>query len=367
MRKISIMLAVVLAALLVMSSCGDPSSKISSGEISDLFNKEAARLQIDKQYVEIDTGYYEVSSKNERLVLEKLANAGVITYSVERFAWWTECMTIKYDAVVKIEDTYYEGENDVLSSREIKGRDTVPEYSYEEHFMVDVRITDKYKKMIKDTAVVDDVDPDLVLPKYNPKDWAYDTLELSENWPVIAEPKAPEVPHVRKEIKKPEPVVRNEEKREEPANREEKVEKPEPVKYPICKSMDQATADKFEAAQAKENKGTVKLLAYAIKAVKARNIQIVNKEDGSKGARAEVILNIKEVTPQGHILHNAVVNDIPTKTDVNLTYYVDKGWTLDSCAIDMVSIESIINNVQINYSESLLEENLEGENVEDEE
>ncbi len=326
-------MVVACATLFMMSSCGDKSDKISSDEISDLFNKETERLKIDKEYVEIDTGYYELNCPESRLVLEKLASAGVITYNVERYAWWVECMTIKYNTVVKIEDTYYEGENDVISSKEIYGRDTVPVYTYEEHFMVDVRITEKYMKMIKDTTEVEEEDLDMVLPKYDPKDWPQDTLSLAENWPKIAEPKEPEIPHVRKDVKRP-PEKQTTEKNEIEKNERKYNDQPRDVKqsvqYPICKAMDEATEAKYNAAKKNENKTAVKLLAFSVKAVKARNIQIINKEDGSRGAKAQLVLNTAEVTPQGHILFNNVINGVSDTLDVKLTYYLDKGWTLDT-------------------------------------
>ena len=327
-------MVVACATLFVMSSCGDKSDKISSDEISDLFNKETESLKIDKEYVEIDTGYYELNCPEARLVLEKLASAGVITYNVERFAWWEECMTIKQWTIVKVEDTYYEGEDYLLSSRDIYGKDTVPEYTYHEHFMVDVRIAEKYKNMIKDTTVVVEEYADMVMPKYDPKNWPQDTLLTTENWPVLTEPKAPQPPHVRKEIKRPPeaPVVKKEEKEEK---RQERVDTPKqdvntPVRYPICNAMDKATEEKFITAKSKESKASVKLLAFAIKAVKARNIQIINKEDGSRGAKAQLVLNTADVTPQGHILFNNVINGVSDTLDVKLTYYLDKGWTLDT-------------------------------------
>ncbi len=355
MRKFYILSLVAIAAVFMMSSCGDKSNKISSEEISDLFNKETERLKIDKEYVEIDTGYYELESASARLTLEKLANAGVITYNVERFAWWEECMTIKQWTIVKVEDTYYEGEDTLLSSRDIYGKDTVPEYTYHEHFMVDVRIAEKYKNMIKDTTVVVEEDADMVMPKYDPKNWQQDTLLTTESWPVLTEPKAPQPPHVRKEIKRPpeKPVVKKEEKEEK---RQERVDTPKqdvktPVRYPICKDMDEATAENFKAAKAKENKTSVKLLAYAIKAVKARNIQIINKEDGSRGAKAQLVLNTADVTPQGHILFNKVINGVSDTLDVKLTYYLDKGWTLDQFEFNPEAIKAKVSTPYDNYCE----------------
>ena len=342
MRKLYVLLIAATAAMLMMCSCSDKSNNITSKEICDSFNKKAEQLKIEKEYVPIDTGYYEEPNLETRITLEKLAAAGVITYSVERFAWWTECMTIKYKVVREIEDTYYEGENDVLWSKDIYGTDTVPVYSYEEHFMVDVRITEKYMEMIKDT-VSPKGDLDMICPDYSLTDWPQDTLKTAENWTVIPEPQAPAIPHVRKEIKKPEPKpVKQTAVKEREVKNVERVEvvrepKPEPVKYPICKSMDEEMTKKYKEAKEKENKTTVLLFAYATKSVKARNIQILTNDDGTKCAKAQVVLNTVDVTPQGHIL-TRMINGVPDTTSVQFTYYLDKGWDLDSCPMKKIKV-----------------------------
>ena len=92
---------------------------------------------------------------------------------------------------------------------------------------------------------------------------------------------------------------------------------------------------RYQEAKAAEYQGTALILAYEISAVKCRNIQVFNKEDHSLAVRCEVIVQSKNVTPQGHILMEDMIDGIPAKVDITLTYYVDKGWVIDSQEIEV--------------------------------
>lgn len=324
MKKSYYLLAAMAVSVLLAScgcKCGEP--KISSKMITKLYNQKTTELCLNKQYTSIDTGYYELNDENARLVLQKLAHAGVIDYKVERFAWFNKCTDIKW-TVTKVINYYCENSGDFRGSQNVMGRDTVISYDLEEHFMVNVQLKSKYKSMVVD-AIPEPVieDKDMAFPPY--KETREDNLESDEAWPTMEAPKVPEIPSERKEIKCYESSSSN-----GYANINTKKETPQGVRYPICKSIDPATEEAYKAAHELERRGTVTIFAYQVDAVKARNIQTFKKEDGTLGARCEVILKSNKVTPQAHILMGHIIDGIPAKMDIKLTYYVDKGWTIDA-------------------------------------
>jgi len=316
-------LLAALAITILMASCGSNNTKIDSKVITKLFNEKTAEMCMDKLYTTIDTGYYELNDLEDRMVLQKLAKAGVIEYNVERFAWYNKCTNIE-NTTIKIVDYYCEGTDKVSHSNKVYGRDTVVSYNYEEHFMVSVRISSKYKSMLVDSIPVPDIeDKDMVFPKY--KEWPEDNLENNESWPKLEEPKTPEPPHERKTIKCHEPREYN----QQVSTKHSNLKNEEKVTYPICVPMDKAMAQKYAQAHERERVGKAYILGYEVKAVKARNIQTFTKKDGTEGARCEVIIKSDNVTPQGHILMDNIIDDIPAKVDITLTYFVDKGWVID--------------------------------------
>ncbi len=78
---------IMLSLALLLVSCGSDNTKINSKLITKLYNEKASELCMNKQYTTIDTGYYELNDESGRLMLQRLAHAGVIEYNVERFAW----------------------------------------------------------------------------------------------------------------------------------------------------------------------------------------------------------------------------------------------------------------------------------------
>ena len=77
-----------------------------------------------------------------------------------------------------------------------------------------------------------------------------------------------------------------------------------------------------------ENKQVKYLKAGAIKAIKARNIQILEGGDGLT-AVAEVILETEDATDAGRILEG-FEDGQKSLMQVQFTYYTDKGWVLTS-------------------------------------
>lgn len=345
--KKSYYLLAAMAVSVLLASCGCKCStepKISSKMVTKLFNEKATELCLNKQYTSFDTGYYEQNDENARLVLQKLAHAGVIDYKVERFAWFNKCTDIRY-TVTKYIDYYCENTGEKVNVQKVMGNDTVIYYDLEEHYMVNVQVKSKYKSMIVDAKPVPAGDKDLAFPLY--KETSEDTMQSNEAWPAMESPKVPEAPHERKDIKCAERKDVT-----EPAVT--KKETPKKVKYPICKSIDPATEEAYKAAHELERRGTVTIFAYQVDAVKARNIQTFKKEDGTLGARCEVILKSNKVTPQAHILMGHIIDGIPAKVDIKLTYYIDKGWTIDSAenfALPAINPNDVIKEVEANAAQ----------------
>ncbi|MCR4664106.1 MAG: hypothetical protein K5660_01920 [Paludibacteraceae bacterium] len=319
-------LIVTTVIAMMMVSCGVDNTKIDPKAVNKLYNEKLAELCMDKVYTTIDTGYYELNDAEARYKLQQLAHAGVIEYNVERFAWFNKCTDIKYTVIKKI-DYYCKDNGDYIDRKDVYGKGEEISYDLEEHYMVDVRISSKYKSMLVDALPEPNIeDLDMAAPLYDYEAFPEDNLQNNEAWPEMVAPKIPDPPVERKDIK-------CKEKKETPKaqkNTVQRKEVPHVEKKPRCVSIDMATTNRYKEAKNAEKHGNVLILAYEITAVKSRNLQVFNKEDHSLAARCEVIVKSKNVTPQGHILMNDIIDGIPAKVDVTLTYYVDKGWVIDA-------------------------------------
>lgn len=320
-------LLVTTAIAMMMVSCGVDNTKIDSKAVNKLYNDKLAELCMDKVYTTIDTGYYELNDEYARYQLQQLAHAGVIEYNVERFAWFNKCTDIA-NTVTKVIEFYCEDNGDLSHRQNVYGRGEVISYNLEEHYMVDVRIKRKYKSMLVDALPEPNIeDKDLAAPIYDYKAFPEDNLANNEAWPEMVAPKIPAPPVERKDIKCKEKKEAPKAQQQRPVQRQEV---PRVEKKPRCVSIDMATTNRYNEAKAAEDHGEVFILAYEITAVKCRNIQVFTKEDHSLAARCEVIVQSKNVTPQGHILMSDIIDGIPAKVDINLTYFVDKGWVIDA-------------------------------------
>ena len=147
MKNLYIIVASI-ATVVLLSSCRN-NKEIDTRLVTKLYNEKAADLCKNKVYVEIDTGYYELNDIEKRTTLQKLAHAGVIEYTTVRYAWYTKCVD-RQNTTTKVIDYYCEDTDELVGSENIMGIDTVANYSYEEHYMVWVRIARKYRSMILD-------------------------------------------------------------------------------------------------------------------------------------------------------------------------------------------------------------------------
>ena len=325
MKKTCYLLATI-AIVMLLSSCGDK-TKINSRLVTKLYNEKAADLCQTKKYVPIDTGYYELNDLHKRIILQKLAHAGIIEYTVERYAWYDQCVEPKERVLIKYVDQYCEATGELKDSIPIYGTGFETSFTYEEHFMVNVRIARKYKSKILEKEPVPIDDRDMILPEYHftPED----LLENNEVWEEIEKPKPPRIPHEREMV-----TCKRQTQNGVAEASEQDVRKPSKTKviyYPLCEPMDTKTAEKYEEALERAKKGTVKLLGYEIKAVKARRIVTyrgVYDSDSVLMAKCEVILKSTNVTPQGHIINNYIINDIPAMVKLKLFYTEENGWEI---------------------------------------
>ena len=190
-------LCLMAFAVIALASCGGHSAdKLSKEEILKQCNKNLVEMGLDSSVVTIKIGYYEENDPYNRLQLEKLKAAGIVNYDVERFAWWEtkkEKKTIYHNV-----DYYYTWTGAYAYTKKEASTKWVTSYEYDEHFMVNVSLTDNAQKYAlghkPSPKLKEEEDHDFKQPIY------YDSLypenkinQLSENWPEVPHPLAEEV------------------------------------------------------------------------------------------------------------------------------------------------------------------------------
>lgn len=187
---IFIMAVLGLGSLL---SCGTSNDDITAKEIIKASNAMLVQQGADTAVANIVTGYYELNAKEGRDMLKRLEAAGLVTYDVERYAWWnTEHSTKR---VLDHYDYYYYTWTGAFSHKEpVYVTKKVTDYTYDEHFMVTVELTELGQQQVlghqPQGITKDDADMeqphivDSLLPENN--------ADLSESWPEVPHPKAKE-------------------------------------------------------------------------------------------------------------------------------------------------------------------------------
>lgn len=322
-RKTSLLWAVIVALVVSVSleSCSsDDSANLSKGTVEDAVSSLLEDGGLEKSYCKIAEGYYEINSENARVALAKLAAAGVITYKVERFAWWNKCLqTGSYFG-------YYYGNKS---------------YIYEEHFMVDVALTDEGKKYVVDSIPMPEIkeDKDMKQPELDAN--LPENNYEKENWPKIPNPEAAEeeTNEVAEKVKEAvedaytSNVTSLFEELEEDKTRNNANEAYMP--------MDINAKLKYEAAKKKENVNMLIMESSRIDVDKVRYIQTyINPETGISEARAEVIVEMKDVTVAGRVL-DGKAEGTKLCTEVHFVYYNDKGWVLQDKHLDFKATSAL--------------------------
>lgn len=178
-------------ASIMLASCGGHSPlKLSEDEILKKVNHDLVETGSDSATVTIQTGYYEQNDESVRLLLEKLEAAGVVNYDVERFAWWEKKREEKtyYKTVTRYYGWYSYPET-------VKSTKWVTSYVYNEHFMVNVSLTEAAQKYALNhrplPKLKEEEDKDLKQPVFDYSQYPESQIvSLSENWPEVPHPLA---------------------------------------------------------------------------------------------------------------------------------------------------------------------------------
>lgn len=303
-------LAIVFAGVLSVSCTS--SQSLTSKRIVKEFNK----LHADESELSTDLriGTYECNSAYQRLTLAKLEAAGLIDYTVTRYAWWEESQELRKKAYY-VEETrgwYYTWTETVTKYKWVK--ETV--HNFEDHYVVNVALTNAGKRLIADTpSMENDIDEDLYYEDVDPSTYKWNKMDLSEDWADIPNPflKPEKEDTTQAEVSESVPYYSYGSDEDGEAEDEEEIKRIE--------------EEQFEAySNLSFNSEDISLKAGARKAIKARNI-LVTERDGIQTAEAEVIIETCNATDAGRILLG-FENGRRSLEEVELIRYIDKGWVI---------------------------------------
>lgn len=314
--------AVVLVCACSFFSCSSDKDSISQREILKQTNQMMEDAAMKKFYAPIQIGKFECNEEYQRHLLRQLDEAGIINYSVKRYAWWEkENKSVRESYRVKRESywfSYYDTEYRWVNK---------DFYNFEDHYVVNVELTRKGKGLVVDQIPEpkEAVDEDLVQPEVDPAEYSWNKKDLSEEWPYIPNP------FLKEET--PEEVAEEsvEEVAEEPEGSyvgdEDGIEADFEEEEDPIERIDKQQYIDYNAFE--ESAEVVMLECAEIEAIKARNIQVYDDHNGFRKARAEVILSTVNVSDVGRIL-SGVEEGIRNLIVVDFNFFEDKGWVLNA-------------------------------------
>ncbi len=311
-RRLPLLVGLIVVTLLPACCTQGPDS-ISEKKILKVINTELKEFGSKELLCQVDTGRYEEPDTLERIRLRKLSIAGLISYKVDRYAWW-EKHTITKTKVERADPFTRYFVNSIFDSN-WDGRSYRKVKAYETHFVtkyiVEVGLTAKGKKLLTEPEVrVTDVEYDDKLE--DPAQYPWNQQDLAEHWPVI------ENPFVEKENKSDgnKAAKANVKKPEKPVVQEKipRIDSLQYIRYICFKDIE-------------ERRSPVFFKAFNLKAVKASDIQLY-EDSGFRKSKAEVELVLKNVTDAGRIHFGVREGEGRTLTAL-MDYYVDKGWKPD--------------------------------------
>lgn len=261
-------------------------------------------------FAEIAVGTYECNDPIAREYLAKLEVAGLIEYDITRYAWWEKSKKA-YKKAYKVIRGYGWWSYEDIEYKWVSGT----AYDFEDHYVVDVKLTKKGERLAVDARPEPkpQVDEDLVSDEVDYSKYAWNQVDLEEAWEDIPNPFIE-----KKEPKEPKPA-----KEKAQSKRKPKEVLKESKNDPTIRIDSLQYKHYMEIDEVKEVKY---LRAGEVKAIKARNIQLIEK-DGVLTAAAEVIYETEDATDAGRILIG-FENGQKSAKDVVFTYYYDKGWVL---------------------------------------
>lgn len=309
--------AVMLLAGVSFTSCFQSADSISKREILKQVNKEIKERAEDVIYFPLEIGTFESNDDGHRMFLRKLENAGIVDYSVKRYAWWEkEVRAEKESYRVRREGYWYS-----YYDWEYRWVDKTY-YNFEDHYVVTLALNSKGKRISVDALpeAEEKEDKDMIVPEVDPSKYSWNKADLSEVWPDITNPFLEPEPQ-------PEATEEVVEDYGDYIDDEDDYEYVDDTK-PQDDNITRIDEEQFKAYNlVKENSKTVYIKVCEVKAVKARNIQIYDNNDGFRCARAEVIISTTKTTDAGRIAYGCE-DDNKELVEVELTYYEDKGWVL---------------------------------------
>lgn len=316
MKKLLKSFTACVSVAFLLASCSSHSPEtISEGEILDEFNRLLKEDAKDVVFTSVEVGTYECNDESAREHLRKLQVAGLITYDVERLAWWEK----SFKSVKRYRNvTEYIGWYSYQTQKAYWTKETV--YDFEDHYIVTVALTNDGEKIAVAELPKKVEDEALKQPEINTEEYAWNVADLTEEWPVI------ENPFIEKSKPESEP--------ESAPDSVVSVEVKEPVKEPEAKDdtpkierNDKAMYEKYIAIS--PSRETIYLKAFEVKGTDARYISLTKNEKGESIVEAEVIYATKNVTDAGRIAFGAE-NNFKHSEHVSLLYYLDKGWVINN-------------------------------------
>lgn len=312
MKRFHLIGAVALASVsMLLVSCGNSEPKpISAKAIVKEVNQKLVDDAQGELFAEIAVGTYECNDPIAREYLAKLEVAGLIEYDITRYAWWEKSKKA-YKKAYKVIRGYGWWSYEDIEYKWVSGT----AYDFEDHYVVDVKLTKKGERLAVDARPEPkpQVDEDLVSKEVDYSKYAWNQVDLEEAWEDI-----------------PNPFIEKKEPKEHKAAKEKAQSKRKPKE--VLKESKNDPTIRIDSLQYKhymeidEVKEVKYLRAGEVKAIKARNIQLIEK-DGVLTAAAEVIYETEDATDAGRILIG-FENGQKSAKDVVFTYYYDKGWVL---------------------------------------
>ncbi len=310
MKKFYLFGAVALASVtMLLTSCGNGDPKpITEKQILTEVNQLLADEAQAELYAEIAVGTYECNDPMTRLLLAKLEVAGLIDYDVTRYAWWE-----KAKRTYKKAYTVYNWWWPETHYKTVTGTS----YDFEDHYIVDVKLTRRGEKIAIDTRpeAKEKVDADLISKAIDNSEYKWEQADLAETWENIPNP------FIEKKESKTVAKADKSEAKKETRKVKEAVEDPQDDPTIRRDSLQHVAYMNVD-----ETKQIKYLKVGVVKAVKARNIQIINNYDGLT-AVAEVILDTEDATDAGRIL-KGFEDGQKTLKHAEFKYFTDKGWVL---------------------------------------
>ena len=372
MKKLSAFFLVALG-LCGLVACGPTSNSISEKQILKECNRILEEKGNDTATVNVMTGYYELNDQESRCMLKRLEAAGLITYNVERFAWWNSKKETK-----RVIDHYVERYYWFSYSKEpVYVTKKYTTYDFEQHFMVNVALTESGEALALNhvPSGVAIEDKDMAEPEFDFSICPENNVDCSESWPEIPHPKAGEafakcmeIINEARTMAEMATDCKTLDKSEKKCDEIERVDyvddmtrdqineinssiadiaafvasrknelgcnvEAEPAQQEVVMATDTKEDEveeedpqkiAYNKAKLMENSDNRVLMAYKYKAVKARNIQIL-MQGIVPMAKAEVIYEVSNVTDAARVLLNAVDKTRNLKKE-GFMFFVDKGW-----------------------------------------